>query len=85
MAEIIADLTADAQAGSLPPVKIGWPGAGRKPANAADIADETVMAWWRSRAFAVFVRVSADGAQTITRERAEVKARPAKLEAKVEP
>lgn len=67
LAEIIDDLTRDARAGRLPldGITIRWPGDGRKPVNAADVLNETEMAWWRARAFTV----APDGEQTVTRER----------------
>jgi hypothetical protein len=71
LAEIIRNLTEDARAGRLPPdgIKIGWP-VGLPPVNAADVTDEAIMRpWRRRRAFAIFVRVGADGEWTITRER----------------
>ena len=71
LAEIIRELTQDAQAGRLPPdgIKIGWPGIGLPPANAADITDAAIMRLWRRRALTIFVRVDAHGEWTITRER----------------
>ena len=66
LAEIVADLTEDARAGRLPPVKIGWSGDGRRPMNAADVADEAVMASWSARAVSLFLRVDAHGEATIT-------------------
>jgi hypothetical protein len=43
--EIIAHLTAEAQARRIPAngVVVGWPGDGRKPESAADTSDEEVM------------------------------------------
>ena len=70
MGEIVRGLTADAEAGRLPLVKVGWPGDGRRPLNAAETSDPVVMAPWNARAFTTFVRVDRSGEQTITRERA---------------
>jgi hypothetical protein len=71
LAEIIRNLTADAQAGRLPDdaLVVGWPRHGRKPENAADVTDAAVMSSWTARAFTVAVRVDAHGNQTVTRER----------------
>jgi hypothetical protein len=71
LAEIIRNLTADAQAGRLPDdaLVVGWPRHDRKPENAADVTDAAVMSSWTARAFTVAVRVDAHGNQTVTRER----------------
>jgi hypothetical protein len=71
LAEIIRNLTADAQAGRLPEnaLVVGWPRHGRKPENAADVTDAAVMSSWTARAFTVAVRVDAHGNQTVIRER----------------
>ena len=61
--EIIRGLRSDAEAGLLPPVKVGWPGDGRKPVNAADVTDEAVMASWNTRAVTLFVSALAVGAR----------------------
>ena len=57
--EIIAHLTAEAQAGRIPldGVVVGWPGDGRKPESAADTNDEEVMRPWIKRAFKISLRV----------------------------
>jgi hypothetical protein len=57
--EIIAHLTAEAQAGRIPldaPV-IRWPADGRKPVNAVDTSDVAAMAPWFERAFKLSLRV----------------------------
>ena len=86
MGEIIDGLTRDVRAGLLPDLKVGWPDI-RPPLNAANVSNEMEMAWWRARAFVFNLRVAADGEPTFTRahDTAEVKARLAKLKAKVEP
>jgi hypothetical protein len=59
--EIIARLTAEAQAGRIPldGVVVGWPGDGRKSESAVDTNDEAVMEPWIKRAFKVEVRLLA--------------------------
>lgn len=68
LAEIVSDLTADAKAGRLPPVTIGWPGDGSTPPNAVDVTDEAIMASWTNRTATLFVRVDRNGEVTITRD-----------------
>jgi hypothetical protein len=57
--EIIAHLTAEAQAGRIPldGVVVGWPGDGRKPESAVDTSDKEVMRSWIKRAFKISLRV----------------------------
>jgi hypothetical protein len=59
VAEIIAHLQTEAQAGRIPldGVVVGWPGDGRKPKSAVDASDEAVMRSWRKRAFKISLRV----------------------------
>jgi hypothetical protein len=57
--EIIAHLTAEAQAGRIPAdgVVVGWPADGRKPVNVVDTSDEEVMRSWVKRAFKLSLQV----------------------------
>jgi hypothetical protein len=73
LTEIIHGLTEDVQAGHMPDdaLVVGWPGDGRKPANAADVADTAAMSSWTERAFTIFVRVDRNGEPTFTRTLAE--------------
>ena len=66
--EIIRDLAAAAQAGSLPDVcsVIGWPG-GEKPPNAVDVDDTATMSAWAARSLTVPVDVRFRGDSSPTR------------------
>lgn len=56
IAEIIRALRADAEAGRLGDVKVGWGGDGRRPAGAVDTSNAAVMAKWLANAYVVDVK-----------------------------
>jgi hypothetical protein len=55
--EIIRGVRADAEAGLLGEVKVGWGGDGVEPLTAVDTSDAAVMAGWFARAYVVDVKL----------------------------
>lgn len=69
--EIVHGLRADAAAGLLGEVKVGWPGVGLKPANGVDTNDAFVMATWFARAYVVDLKLDLESAPATHDEDAE--------------
>ena len=56
--EIIRSLRADAEAGRLGEIKVGWGGNGERPASGVDTTDAAVMAGWFARAYVLDVKLT---------------------------